>query len=180
MPTRKLPTYYKEHASILKSKNLPQNLQGNIFKYLSYREAWARIKQAQEQNFFLEAVTLEESIITDRLICYLVVTGALKRARELHQYPSFGQLIKTWSLLHGAPISIQVKSTEFKNLQSSVDSWRQGRNKVVHGMVKSHPGTATDDIVNFLEEAKATAREGEILARAVSSWVKKSNSLKVE
>ena len=42
-------------------------------------------------------------------------------------------------------------------------------------MVKSHPGTATDDILNFLEFAKLTATEGEMLARAVSSWVKKAS-----
>ena len=65
--------YNREHNALLKSKNLPVNIQGNRCKYLSYREAWARIKQAQQQQFFLEAVTLEESIITDRLICYLVV-----------------------------------------------------------------------------------------------------------
>lgn len=142
---------------------------------MSYREAWARIKQAQQQQFFLEAVTLEESIITDRLICYLVVTGTIKPACELHKYPNFGQLIKLWKLLHAHPISIRVRGIEFEDLQTSVDFWRQRRNKIVHGMVKSHPGSATDDIVNFLEFAKATATEGELLARAVTAWVKKAS-----
>ena len=176
MPTRKLPhKYTREPYPLLKSKNLPQNIQGNILKYLSYREAWSRIKQAQQQEFFLEAVTLEESIITDRLICYLVVTGTIKPALELHKYPNFGQLIKIWKLLHNNPISIRVRAIEFEDLQSSVDLWRQQRNKIVHGMVKSHPGTATDDILNFLESAKLTATEGEMLARAVSAWVKKAS-----
>lgn len=161
---------------MLQSDNLKKNPQGNIFKHLSYREAWTRIKQAQEQEFYLEAVTLEESVITDRLISYLVGTGAIERADDLHKYPSFGQLIKKWKLLHTNPICIRVKSIEFQNLQTSVDNWREKRNKVVHGMVKSHPGTATDNILNFLHEAKLTAKEGEILARAVSSWVRKSKS----
>ncbi len=60
MPTRKLPTYYNEHASILKSKNLPQNLQGNIFKYLSYREAWARIKQALVLTDFVGSINTQD------------------------------------------------------------------------------------------------------------------------
>lgn len=121
-------------------------------------------------------MTLEESIITDRLISYLVGTGAIQRADELHKYPSFGQLINKWKEKHAKPICIRVKSIDFQNLQTSVDNWRKRRNKVVHGMVKSHPGTATDDILNFLYEAKLTAQEGDILARAVSSWVKRSRA----
>lgn len=35
----------------------------NAAKYLSYREAWCRIKVAQEQDFYMEAVTVEESLI---------------------------------------------------------------------------------------------------------------------
>ena len=160
---------------MLTSDKPQKNPQGNVAKYLSYREAWSRIKQAQEQAFYLEAVTLEESIITDRLISYLVSKGIIKRADELHKYPNFSDLIKKWKRMH-APIYIRVKSREFHDLQTAVDIWRRRRNKVVHGMVKSHPGTATDDILNFLEEAKLTAAEGEILACGVSSWVKKSKS----
>jgi hypothetical protein len=62
---------------MLKSIISQNSITGNVVKYLSYREAWTRIKQAQEQGFYLEAVTLEESIITDRLISYLVGVGAI-------------------------------------------------------------------------------------------------------
>lgn len=47
-------------------------IKGNAAKFWSYREAWTRIKQAQEQGFYLEAVTIEESIISDRLMSYLI------------------------------------------------------------------------------------------------------------
>ena len=75
MPTRKLPTYYNKHTSILKSKNLPQNLQENIFKYLSYREAWARIKQAHEEYLVkLQKQQLLNSVsIIKGLIMFLIV-----------------------------------------------------------------------------------------------------------
>jgi hypothetical protein len=159
---------------MLKSIISQNSITGNVVKYLSYREAWTRIKQAQEQGFYLEAVTLEESIITDRLISYLVGVGAIERANDQHKYQTFARLIEEWKLLQTYPICIRVKSIEFQDLQTSVDDWRKRRNKVVHGMVKSYPGMATDDILNFLEEAKQTAKAGEILARAVSSWIKKS------
>lgn len=143
--------------------------EGNVTKNLSYREAWSRIKKAQEQGFYLEAVTLEESIITDRLISYLVGVGAINRAVELNNYPGFAQLIQKWKIQNPNPINIQ----KYCDLQTAVDEWRRYRNQVVHGMVKSHPGTATDNVMDFLEKAKLTAEQGKMLARAVSYWVKR-------
>ncbi len=57
----------------LKKSTIPAgtSLNGNVAKYLSYREAWARIKLARRQGFFLEAVTIDESIISDRLLSFL-------------------------------------------------------------------------------------------------------------
>ena len=162
---------YNETSSMLMS-NIPNKTpKGNAPKHLSYKEAWSRIKKAQEQGFYLEAVTLQESIITDRLISYLVGVGAVERAVELHKYPSFAQLLKKWKVQNPNPIDIQ----DYKDLQAEVDKWRVQRNNVVHGMVKSHPGTATDKVLDFLEEAKSTAERGKTLARAVSDWVKKIN-----
>jgi hypothetical protein len=146
----------------------------NISKYLSYQEAWTRIKQAQKQDFYLEAVTLEESIITDRLISYLVKKGVIEPSARLSKY-SFSRLIQLWKEQND-PIQIKVQSIEIENLQIEVDAWRARRNNVVHGMVKSYPGHPTEDLVNFIAEAKATAKEGEILAYAVSRWVQKTKT----
>lgn len=161
-----------ETSSILMSSIPTKIPKGNASKYLSYKEAWSRIEKAQEQGFYLEAVTIQESIITDRLISYLVGVGAIERAVELHKYPSFGNLIDKWKKVQN-PKSIHIQ--DYRDLQAEVDEWRKRRNKVVHGMVKSHPGTATDKILDFLEEAKLTAEQGKTLARAVSDWVKKIN-----
>ena len=51
-----------------KSKTLEKSIAGNASKYYSYREAWTRIKLAQENGFYLEAIAIQESIISDRLI----------------------------------------------------------------------------------------------------------------
>lgn len=162
----------KETSLTLMSSIPNRTPEGNVAKYLSYREAWSRIKKAQEQGFYLEAVTLEESIITDRLISYLVGVKIIKRAVELKDYPNFGQLIQIWKKQYPNPIDIQ----EYRDLQRAVDEWRGRRNKIVHGMVKSHPGKATDNVTDFLEEAKLTAEEGKMLARLVSYWVKKTRT----
>lgn len=59
------------------------------------------------------------------------------------------------------------------NLQEAVDEWRILRNKAIHGMVKSHPGSPTEAVDDFLAVAESAASEEEILARAVSEWCRK-------
>ena len=55
-----------------------------------------------------------------------------------------------------------------------MDSWRLSRNKIVHGMVRSHPDLQIDDVESFLEKAKDAAATGEKLARAVDKWCKQA------
>src|ERR1051325_2142853 len=69
--------------------------EGNRLKYFSYRAAWGGISNAQGHGFYLEAVTLEESIIVDRLISFLVREGAIEADKGLEKH-SFGQLIQRW------------------------------------------------------------------------------------
>jgi hypothetical protein len=139
---------------------------GNTAKYLSYREAWARIYKAQAHGFYLEAVTIAESIIGDRLLSYLVRVGALVRRPESKTYPRFHQLIEKWRALHPEPI----RTPEIRNLQLAVDTWKSKRNEVVHSIVRSHPGTPIKGIDAFLLDAQVTAIEGGVLARAVCVW----------
>lgn len=148
-----------------------REIRGNAAKFWSYREAWSRIKQAQEQGFYLEAVTIEESIITDRLISYLVSVGMIEQAEKPGHYPSFAELIRLWG--QQCPL---VEPQESQNLEAKIDRWRQRRNKVVHGIVKLPEDAAPDTIVSFVEEAKQTAEEGEQLARAVANWVRRSQA----
>jgi hypothetical protein len=56
-------------------------------------------------------------------------------------------------------------------LQSRLHDWRQRRNDVVHGLVKSSSGKYENHIDNFLEGAKESASEGKAIAREVSAWV---------
>jgi hypothetical protein len=163
------------NGAMRKSTELDKPPQGNASKCLSYREAWTRIKLACEQGFYLEAVALQESVITDRLISYFVVAGVIPRAPTLHKYPSFSQLIHKWRALEADP-ALAADPVTFRgveDLPAEVDAWREQRNKIVHGMVKSHPGDATDDISDFLTGAKEAAEKGTVLARAVDHWSRK-------
>ena len=142
----------------------------NVGKFYSYAEAWTRIRKAQEEGFFLEAVTLEEAIISDRLFGYLVALGAIEQVGESDTFPSFNSLIQQWRKQSPGPIS----AGKTPDLQKAVDEWSKERNRVVHGMVKSNPGYPTEPIDDFLAKAKLIASEGATLARAVANWCKKA------
>ena len=148
---------------MLKSTPPTKKPSGKARKYLSYREAWTRIKEAQEQGFYLEAVTLVESIISDRLVSYLVSVGEMDVAGR---YVSLSALIRRWK--ERKPESISFGG--YSDLQAAVDHWRQLRNNVIHGMVKSPPDTEPDDPVDFIAKAREAAATGEKLAKAVSRW----------
>ena len=100
------------------SNSLIQNIQGNAAKYFSYREAWTRIIKSQEQGFYLEAVTIEESIITDRLISYLVGIQAIERSENLQKYPNFARLINIWREKQPEPINIKINDQELNNIRT--------------------------------------------------------------
>jgi len=141
----------------------------NANKYFSYSEAWVRIKKARGAGFYLEAVTLQESIITDRLVSFLVCVGEIHVESRIEKC-SFGQLIQLWTKRVRQPIPVP----HFSDLRSAVDEWRKHRNRVVHGMVKSMPGAHHGDVLDFLKEAEFVAFQGEALAHAVSDWVKQA------
>jgi hypothetical protein len=141
----------------------------NANKFFSYSEAWVRIKKARGSGFYLEAVTLQESIIADRLVSFLVCIGEIQ-SESLVEKCSLGQLIQLWTKRVPQPIPVQY----FADLRSAVDEWRKHRNRVVHGMVKSMPGAQHGDVLDFIKEAEFVAFQGEALAHSVSDWVRKA------
>ena len=105
---------------MLKSEPPANPPTGNVKKYLSYREAWTRVKQSQAAGFYLESIALIESIISDRLTSVLVKSGQIQRKTEIRKYPGFSDLIQAWTALCPTPIEHGI----YSNLQASVDTWR--------------------------------------------------------
>jgi hypothetical protein len=113
--------------------------------------------------------TLEESIMADRLISFLVCAGELAADSPIEKR-SFGQLIQLWTKAVPEPI----RTTYFPDLRTAIEERRKRRNRVVHGMVKSSPGAEHADVLDFLKEAEFVAFQGESLAHLISDWVKKA------
>lgn len=138
---------------------------GNVQKHDTYKEAFARIKHAIDQHFFIEAIAIQEAIISDRLRSHL------EYHKKLPKDDKFYSLLKEWKALNGAKEKLAV-SIELPEL---IDLWREQRNNAIHGIVakESH-------VEMFLKNAEAAAKTGLKLTRALCDWhqkeVRKSQS----
>ena len=141
------------------------SMTNNKSKYLSYTEAWRRVKVANEGGFYFEVVTLCESVISDRLLSYIRGVNTNSKAGIK---TSFTVLIDEWRRLAAGTLPKHGPS----DLGAAVEAWRDERNTVIHGLTKSMPGTGTEPVEPFIERAKSAARQGEALAKAVSKWHK--------
>jgi hypothetical protein len=162
-------------CELRKSEILSKKIDGNADKYESYREAWSRIKLAQENHFFLEAITIQESIISDRLISFLTQTAPNPLTRRRNgRFPMFGKLIDLWR----SEFPDKLQSGAYPDLIAAVDQWRCSRNQAIHAIVKFESGESTQSIDLFLQKAKDAAEEGEKLTREVCDWCRKEKNRK--
>lgn len=178
MTSRNLPPLDpKEKAPHRKSRPIKRDwAAGNEAKFLSYREAWARIKVATKQGFYLEAVTIEESIASDRMLSFLEKScGVVLGGHSLNNTSK--RWLKHAKELFGLDSD---ESHAAQKLFTKLNAWRDRRNIVVHGIVKSKVARLDDHIDNFLEGAKSSALEGEQIVRAIDRWVSKYGKAKVD
>ncbi len=160
-------------ARLRKAKPLPNDwAAGDGAKYLSYREAWARINMARKQGYFLEAVTIQESIVSDRLLSYLEKTCGLALADGAKRV--LKTVVDRWIREATARCETDEQAKLVKDLHLRLNTWRDQRNRVVHGMVKSTARKGEDHIESFLVGAAEAAREGQEIARAIGDWVFKA------
>ena len=133
----------------------------NYYKFYSYRYAYSQMKKAIEGKFYLEAITIQESIITDRLLNF-VIRNNIKNISEQELHKPIAFLNKL--IGHCKPFF------EDENLYNELNEFRFSRNNCVHAMVKSYPGNPTQKISEFQKLAKATSLSGKTLTRKVDAW----------
>jgi len=136
----------------------------NMPKYKSYRNAYDQIKLAIDAGFFLEAITIEESILTDRLFRFCKDHGMKKPIDRA----TLGDVLR---VLQGLPAETQ----DFENidfLPSLIEFW-DNRNICLHQIVKSGPGEPTIDFVEIIDRARITAISGKALTKKVSNWAQR-------
>lgn len=111
-----------------------------------------RINKAIDHEFFLEAIALEESCISDRLSLVLYLKGQKAGTK------SFANLIERCNQL--LP----------NNLKHDLDSWRKERNKSIHNLVRSSPLEDMIDLDELDLLSVRTAKAGLKLLDAINVW----------
>ncbi len=137
----------------------------NIAKYESYKLAFQLINDSISHNFPLEAVAIEESIISDRLWSSLHAAKVPKLKHE-----TLGDALCAIKGNKNNSIVSSVLGAELLALENDLSNWWEVRNKVLHGIVKPQKDdrpaiTAT----TFVRSAMKAAREGKNLARKVAT-----------
>jgi len=118
-----------------------------------------RLARAMRSGYYIEAVALEDSMISDRL------EGLLGLRKEHVAMNSLGQL---------AQLARAMDPKAFTALAQRLQAWAELRNQVVHQMVKVGP-THRGDWESRLAAARVAAVEGQTLAvdvdRTVAEYV---------
>lgn len=136
----------------------------NHLKGASFTYAFERINASIKAGFYLEAVTLAESIISDRLLSFVK-----HHKKSVNVKTTLHQLIQ----LAAKHNTISVQTKKGVDLFVSLDVWREERNKCIHSISKSEPSTPTVPVEVFLELAEKCAKDGKALARLVCDWDKR-------
>lgn len=124
-----------------------------------YRAAYARITEATKAGFHLEAITIVESIVADRLESRL--TFVLGRD---FSFQHLGSLITKARQTETDPILLSL-------VDNDLDSWRKSRNKALHEMAKIASGDTTtwsDRVAGLIPISK----DGLALLRSIDKRIK--------
>lgn len=124
-----------------------------------YREAYNRISKAINDKYFLEAITLTESLLTDRLesrVTYLLGKD--------YSFKTLGQLI-------GKIKKRECDAQLSELVLGDVESWRNTRNNALHEMAKMEDGD-TRSWDARMAELPAIAGTGLKVLRHVDSRIK--------
>ena len=153
----------------------------NKLKYESYKVAMRLLENAKRDKdmpMCIAAVAVAESIIADRCQSYLYFKekGFMETRENEKRYVSTKELIdkcgKHFKIL---PLTIKPKIGKeivCKDLFGECQLWIKERNNILHGFVKSKPGTPTKEISAFHKAAIKAAEDGIRLTKLVRKWHK--------
>lgn len=137
----------------------PKNNVGQV-RYELFSQVFSQIKAAREQGFYIEAIALVDSLVTDRLESRL--------SRLLGQDISFKTLGSVITKANMHEVDEQLKST----ISSRLDHWRKERNAALHEMAKLADG----DYKTWSDRYKAlcpVCEEGIQILRLIDNRCKK-------
>jgi len=154
---------------------------GNIAKHDAYALAFRMMDDAIAHRYPLQAITIEESILADRLWSTLNVGKAINPSWQAQR--QLGDALKAWHP-EGSGFK-ESKWNENRKILSDdpvmealfkpLDVWWLQRCRLLHGIAKSFQGEAPEiPAESFVEEAMLAAVSGREYVTQVANWTKKS------
>jgi hypothetical protein len=134
-----------------------------IGAYLRYRYAFSRMDAAMEEGWLMEAIAIQESVLSGRLLSALYSKGIVVTPKE-----SFGSLIDRFQK-HCKEQDAQVEA-----LASRLHEWRVKRNEALHSICRHIDDPYDEDTVTKFENKLVdAAREGRTLVDEVRNAVER-------
>lgn len=131
--------------------------------HLRYRYAFARMDEAMEEGWLMEAITIQESILSGRLLAALYAKGVSTNPRD-----SFSSLIDRFNKY------AKDDDPHVETLVARLHVWRVKRNETLHSVCRHIDDPYDQDtVINFEEKLVDAAREGRVLVDEVRSAVER-------
>ena len=147
--------------------------QVNTAKYEAYRLAFGQINAALKAGFPIEAIALEESIISDRLESAAAGKGVSLKKRQA------GRTADYFELAHLVETNVEFQGlakllTEAGLSPGVLVAWGKSRNDFIHNVAHGVPCGAPAILAStFATQGARIAANGLRLARLVCDWSKK-------
>lgn len=136
-------------------------------RYDLYKLANEQLKAAYETGFYIECVSICESIISDRIEARLQF---LRKSTEKPSHiDSLGRLLKQVEDIESED------QTELRAAYLSIREWGNARNETIHQFVKVTDQNHYINGRDRVSQAKAAALNGMRLMRQISKLVRKHN-----
>lgn len=137
-----------------------------IARHDTYKDVLEQYSKAMENGFYLEAITLMESIIGDRLES---IANQISKSSE-YSYETLGKLIT-------AVKKFEI-STEMPNIIEKIDVWRKDRNIALHEMAKFDKVDFEKSFNKRYAELKPIAQNGKKIFRELDKEIRNYRKLK--
>ena len=141
-------------------------------RYERYKSVIDQYNKAMEQGFYLEATTIMESLIADRLES--LANYVAQKLEGLDSNFSYATLERLTEFLNGKNQQPYLSEDLRKTIQDIIE-WKEQRNRALHEIAKLDDKEEID-FADLYEAAKATAERGLELFKEINKQTRKKQS----
>ena len=141
-----------------KTRAIADSSELGMIRYHLYKHLIGHYLAAMEQGYYLEAITLMESLITDRLESALIYNEIIPADKAFLTLGSALNRIKSTGILS-------------QDLYSKIDAWRISRNAALHEIAKIEEGSAPVFNERYIQQA-SVAKDGYQLFKDIKQELK--------